>query len=192
MLSGLAIRCLNRPMGRTTGFTLVEMVVTMVVIGVLFAVASPIFSTALQSYAEGSARLQTLTKARYATERIARELREVTFNSAALPPQYSFTVLGSNLVTFVRNDNGTIRTVTIAAAPPAVTLRYSNPVVNPPPTLTDELAAATDLVFTYYDRNGVLLGAPTGATVAAVQVSLTLTKDGVAHTQQTRVTLRNN
>lgn len=179
----------RRPAG---GFTLVEMVVTMVVIGVLLAVAAPIFSTALQAYAQGSARLQTLTKARYATERIARELREVTYNAAAVPPQYSFTVLGSNTVTFTRNDNGTNRTVTITSAPPTVRLSYSTPVAIPAPTLTDELAAAADLAFTYYDRNGGLLVAPTGANVAAVQISLTLTKDGVAHTQQTRVTLRNN
>jgi len=185
MRSGLATRRPDRPVGRATGFTLVEMVVTMVVIGVLFAVASPIFSTALQSYAEGSERLQTLTKARYATERIARELREVQHTGAG----YSIAFFGANRIVFT---NTTPRIVTVAAAPPAVTLQYNNPVVNPAPTLTDELAAATDLSFTYLDSNDVVLVAPTPANVAAIQIRLTLTKDGVAHTQQTRVTLRNN
>ncbi len=166
---------------RARGFSLIEMIVSIVLLGILLAAAAPIFSTSLQSYVESRSRIDTLSKARFATERIARELREVR-NAGGT---YSFATMLPNAVSFT-NASGT--TVTITAAPPDVMLAYSVPNVSS--ILTDELGAATDLSFTYYDSSGI--PGATAATVAEVQVSLTLTKDGVSYPQQTRVALRNH
>jgi prepilin-type N-terminal cleavage/methylation domain-containing protein len=164
---------------RAAGFSLIELVVAMVVIGALLAVAAPVFSTALQAYVESNDRLGTIGKARYATERIARELREVSFSGGA----YAFT---SMTPTSVRFTNVGGNTVTVTAAPPVATLGYTAP--NVTATLTDEVQA---LGFSYYDRAGALMGVPNPATVGYVEVVLTLSKSGVTHTQRTRVALRN-
>jgi len=161
------------------GFSLIEMVVSIVVLGVLAAVTAPVISTSMRGYVESDATLTTLSKARYATERIARELREVQYNTGA--GIFSFTAMGANNVTFTK-WNGT--TVTLNVAGTNVNLRYAPPNVTAP--LTDELGALT---LTYLDANGV--AGATAATVRAIDVSLTLTNRGATHTQRVRVGLRN-
>lgn len=162
-----------------TGFSLIEMVVSIVVLGVLSAVTAPVFTTSLRGYVESDATLTTLSKARYATERIARELREVQYNSGT--GSFTFTAMGANNVTFTK-WNGT--TVTLNVAGTNVNLRYAPPNVTAP--LTDELGALT---LAYLDATGAI-GA-TASTVRAIDVNLTLTNRGATHTQQVRVGLRN-
>ena len=161
------------------GFSLVEMIVSIVVLGVLAAVTAPVFTSSLRGYVESDAHLTTLSKARYATERIARELREVQYNNGT--GSFSFSAMGPNNVAFLKQD-GT--TVTLSVAGTNVNLRYAPPNVTAP--LTDELGALT---LTYLNANGV--AGATAATVRAVDVSLTLTNRGATHTQRVRVGLRN-
>ena len=162
-----------------TGFSLIEMVVSIVVLGLLAAVTAPIFSSTLRGYVESDAHLATLSKARYATERIARELREVNYNSGT--GSYSFALMGPGSMTFTKQD-GT--TVTLSSAGSNLNLRYAPPGVTAP--LTDERSALT---FTYLTATGA--AGATAATVASVDVSLTLSSHGATHTQRVLVGLRN-
>lgn len=161
------------------GFSLVEMVVSIVVLGVLAAVTAPVFTASLRGYVESDAHLTTLSKARYATERIARELREVQYNSGT--GTFAFTAMGTNNATFTKQD-GT--TVTLNVAGTNVNLRYQPPNVTAP--LTDELGALT---LSYLNTNGA--AGATAATVRAIDVSLSLTNRGATHVQRVRVGLRN-
>lgn len=162
---------------RSAGFSLVELIVSIVVLGVLAAVTAPIFSSSLRVYVESDAHLTTLGKARYATERIARELREVQRNAGA----YSFSVMGPNNMTFTKQD-GTIVALSVAGG--NMNMSYTPPGVMAP--LTDELSA---LSFTYLTAAGT--PGASAATVVSVDVSLSLSNRGATHTQRVRVGLRN-
>lgn len=168
-----------RPRVIQTGFSLVEMVVSIVVLGILAAITAPVFSTSMRGYAESDAHLTTLSKARYATERIARELREVQYN--AVTGNFLFTAMGANNVSFTKQD---LTTVTLNVAGANLNLRYAPPNITAP--LTDELTALT---LTYLNTNGA--PGANATTVRAIDVSLTLTNRGVSHTQRVRVGLRN-
>lgn len=172
--------CAPRSRTRKTGngFSLIEMVVSIVVLGVLAAVTAPVFTTSMRTYVESDAHLTTLSKARYATERIARELREVQYNSGT--GTFSFTAMGANSVTFTK-WNGT--TVALSVAGANVNMRYTPPNVTAP--LTDELGSLT---LAYLDSTGA--GGATPATVRGIDVTLTLTNRGATHTQRVHVGLR--
>lgn len=164
---------------RSAGFSLVELIVSIVVLGILAAVTAPIFSSTVRTYVESDAHLATLSKARYAIERITRELREVQYNSGT--SSFAFATMAAGNTTFTKWD-GT--TVALSTAGSNINMRYAPPGVMAP--LTDELSA---LVLRYLDASGN--PGATAATVASVEVTLTLFSHGATYTQRVRVGLRN-
>jgi prepilin-type N-terminal cleavage/methylation domain-containing protein len=167
-------------MRRASGFSLIEMVVSIVVLGLLAAATAPIFSSSMRAYVDSDMHLATLGKARYATERLARELREVRYTGGA----YSFATLGATSMVFTKQD---ATTVTVASAGTNLNMTYAPPNVTAP--LTDELSAVNFLYCTALQNPPVCTANATN--VASVQVSLTLTSRGASHTQRVRVALRN-
>jgi MSHA biogenesis protein MshO len=167
----------------TAGFTLIEMTMVIVVIGILAAATVPLLINSFRAYETNQTNLVTLSKLRYATERMAREIREV---------RYSGGVYAMNLNTtapqFTKSD-GTV--VTITSAPPLATLQYSTPAMTA--TLTNQVQLAPNgLQFDYFDINDSNVGVTT-ATVAYVDVTLTLTDpNSGAAAQRTRIALRNH
>jgi len=152
------------------------------VVGILVATSIPLLINSFRAYEANQTNLVTLTKLRYATERMAREIRDVQFAGGV----YAI-VMGATTLTFTKNDAaGTV--VTITAAPPLATLQYSTPAMTA--TLTDQVAA-NGLQFQYYDINNNTVGVTT-ANVAYVDVDLTLTDPNSGAAQQrTRIALRN-
>ena len=59
------------------GFSLIELVATLLVLGLMTSFAVPYLSNGARVYNDTSAALQTASKLRYASERMARELREI-------------------------------------------------------------------------------------------------------------------
>lgn len=172
----------NCPSGRSRyrGFTLIEMTMVIVILGVLAAASAPLLTNSFQAYETSQTNLVTLSKLRYATERMAREVREVAFDGT----NYQIT-MGASTLSFTKNDTaGTV--VTITGAPPLVTLQYSTPAMSA--TLTDQV---TSLQFQYCDIADSCVGVTT-ATVAYIDVALTLTDpNSGAAVQRTRIALRN-
>jgi len=164
------------------GFTLIEMVMVIVIIGILAAFSTPFLLGTFEAFETNQTNLVTLTKMRYATERMAREIREVRFAGGV----YAI-VMGATSLQFTKNDTaGTV--VTITSAPPLVTLQYSAPAMNA--TLTDQVVA-NGLQFLYFDINNNSVGVTT-ANVAYVDIDLTLTDpNSGAMQQRPRVALRN-
>lgn len=165
------------------GFTLIEMVMVIVIIGILAAFSTPLLLGTFQAFETNQTNLVTLSKLRYATERMAREIREVRFAGGA----YAI-VMGPTTLQFTKNDTaGTI--VTITSAPPLVTLQYSTPAMDA--TLTDQVAV-NGLQFVYYDINNNSGASIDATNIAYVDVALTLTDPNSGPMQQrTRVALRN-
>lgn len=162
------------------GFTLIEMSMVIVILGILAAATTPLLTNSFRAYETNQSNMVTLSKLRYATERIARELREVRFNGT----NYEIASMTANTLSFTKNDVAST-IVTIASAPPLATLQYSTPAMTS--TLTDQV---TSLQFEYYDISDAATAS--NVDVAYVDVVLTLTDpNSGAAVQRTRIALRN-
>ena len=157
---------------------MVEAVVAILLMSILAMAAIPLISGGVEAYQATSSQLVTLSKLRYATERIAREIREVR-RVPATPTNYNITTTPGSSVTFTKFD---ATQVTITGTPPLVTLAYPAATA----TLTDQVSALT---FRFLDINGAVTAS--AALVAFVEISLSLTVDGAVLQQRTRVSLRN-
>lgn len=167
------------------GFTLIEAVVSIVLIGVLAMAVIPVIDSGVRTYATTTNSLNALSKLRYATERMAREIREVRRNPLS-PTNFEISTLGANNLVFTKTDGNQ---VTISSGTPNVNLAYQTPSATG--VLTDLLNANTDLSFQYYLANKTT---PTVSLsqLAYVRISLTLTdRDGAQVNQLTWVALRN-
>lgn len=162
---------------RGRGFTLVEMVMAIIVLAVLAAVTTPMMLQGILAYQATYNSLQTLDKLRYATERLAREIRETdrvagvyTISMATTPP-----------LTFTKAD-GTGVTVSAGGT---LSLSYATPAVSA--VLTDEY---TTLAIAYFDANGA--STTSASDVRYVELTLTLTNpaSGQVYSQRTRAMLR--
>ena len=164
------------------GFTLIEMVASIIIAGALAAVSVPMLSNGFRAYAATHASLLTLSKLRYATERMVREIREVR-RDPANPSNYDIAVMNATTFKFKKTDG-----VEVTINKPAqITLAYSIPNVTPSPTLTDQVDS---LQFKYFKEDGKTETA-SKSEVAFVQISLSLIQDTATYPQRVRVDLRN-
>ena len=195
-------------MKHARGFSLLELVVVIVVVGIMAAALTPVVLSSLTAYGKTQGDLIVLDKLRYATERLAREIREVKYDGST--NNYLFTNRSTSAPAFTRdyvtcNDSScsttTTSTLTVTVATidsssssttgcknaNCITLTYSTPTISPAPILIDQVSS---LAFAYYQANGTTL-ATSNSNVTAVEISLSLTQDGQPYNQRTRVELRN-
>lgn len=175
-------------MRRARGFTLIEMILAIMILGMLGAAAAMAINHGTRASLEAQTRVDTLSKLRLATERMAREIRLMR-RDPVTPTDFDIVSRSATALTFRRLDaNGsTVRTVTInGAAPPLLTLGYDSPAGTP--VLTDQVSA---FALAYYRADGTTVSAD-NADLAFVEISLTLTDaNGNAFAQRSRVGLRN-
>lgn len=168
----------RRPQG---GFTLLELVMVMLVLSIIAGLTAPIFSQGLAATRSTRENLQSIEKLRYASERLAREIRQINYNGTGY--DISTMVTGNcpssgTCLVFTKNDSFPT-TVSIGFTGSTVNLAYSSPALSA--TLTDEVSS---LAFNYYyDPGGV---------VTFVEYTLTLQNPvtGGRYSQRTRVALR--
>ena len=164
------------------GFTLMELIVTMIVVGLMTSFAVPYMSNGVRAYNDTAAALQTVSKLRYTSERIARELREIRNVGGNYDITTPVTAPGNTIV-FTKSDG---IQVTISDTSPTVSLAYNTLAAGANFTLSDEL---TSIAFNYYQNDGI--SQPTGvANVAYIEFELVL-NNGNSYSQRTRVALRN-
>jgi MSHA biogenesis protein MshO len=175
------------------GFTLVELVLVAIIASVMAAVTAPVVLSSLRAYDTTLGDVIVLDKLRYATERLAREIREVNYN--AVSKTFGFTnslSAAPNSPVFTRgyyDSSGVVtsRTVTVGnAGGGTVTIAYSDLSATGAQVLTDEVSSLT---FAYYDKNGASTTSTTN--VRYVEISLALSHNGNAYSQRTRVELKN-
>ncbi len=166
---------------RQQGFTLMETVVGLVVLAVLGAAAGYGLANGALAFVNSTDAVHTLGKLRYASERMAREIREIR-RDPVTPALYDVSTMAPTTLAFTKTD-GT--SVTLNSAAPLATLSYSSPAGTH--VLTDEVGTLT---FAYYQADG-----STAATgdwdLAFVEFELVLTRDGNSYPQRSRVALRN-
>jgi Tfp pilus assembly protein PilW len=198
------------------GFTLIELVIFSITVSIMAVVLSPIMLSSLSAYDSIQGDVVVLDKLRYATERMAREIREIQYASSYTTPatncsdsptttdHYCIFIMGANSMRFRRSytdSTGAItwRTVTIGNTGSAVTLAYSDMSSTGAIVLTDELGAAGNLGFAYFQQDGstaTLAGNVTcpvsNTCMDSIEITLTLSHNGNDYTQHTRVNLRNS
>lgn len=190
------------------GFTLVELVVVTVLLGIVAAMASGPALQGLRGRAAVEANLEATSKLRYAMERVVRELRQTSYdvdNARLFIAPTAFTNASDNRsagICFKRV--GSALAVAVGVAAGALTLRAPPP--SPPfpdctggtaVTLVDSVSALSLSYFAYDATTGNLIPQPVGASdfaakVRAVQVSLTLLTDGLAGPSQTTLVMLRN
>lgn len=172
---------------RQRGFTLMELIIVVVILGYLAALGSSVIVDTFRTTKMVNESQSNADRARYAVERLAREIREVKYISAGSGYGITSTLSSSatNMV-FTRSIGGADVTVTINKSGTDLTLGYSSPAV------TSNLAtqvSAFALDFLQLDNTAATLT----TDVRFVVVSLTVTDaaSGQSVTERVRVALRN-
>ncbi len=168
---------------KQTGFTLIEMIASMLLLAVLAAAAIPFMSNGVQTYNSTADGLQTISKLRYASERLARELREIRHNGTGYDISTSVTASG-NAIRFRKSD---LEWVNVNTNAPNLTMNYETLASGADFILSDDL---TSINFDYYRIDGV--NSPTSnVDVAFIEFELVLNSNGASYSQRTRIALRN-
>lgn len=168
---------------RQRGFTLVELIITVVVLGILAAVGSSMFSDTFMTARMVNASQSSADQARYAMERLAREIREVKYSGNAYAISSTMSP-GATTMAFTRAISGSDVTVTINKSGTDLTLDYSGTTS----TLASDVTAFT-LDFLQLDNTATTLASAVRFVV--ITVTVTDATSGQAIKQQTRVALRN-
>ena len=167
-------------MPNARGWTLVELIMVMVIIGILAAFIGPVLLNAIKAYDRMQVTLNTYGKMRYAMERMAREIAAVR-RLAADTTDFDVTTMTASMFTFFKED-GT--QVTLALAGTDLNLTYAATGTG---LLADRVGALT---FAYYRGDGVTVAA-NATELAFVEVSMTVTDGTTNYPNRVRVALRN-
>lgn len=178
------------PSVRTTGYTLIELVIVIMIVGILAAFVAPILTATVSSYQTSADNVEILAKMRYATERMAREIHQMR-KDVTNTANYDIGMMAATQLVFTRTDGIQI-SIDNATLATEIKLAYTSPAVTA--TLTD---AVTSFSFTYCKIDGTTCATSTGATVdksnvAFIQIDMTLAGSGTGtYTSTMRVDLRN-
>jgi prepilin-type N-terminal cleavage/methylation domain-containing protein len=162
------------------GFTLMELVISILVLGILGATAAYGIQNGVLAFQATEDALDSLGKLRYATERLARELREVRRDPLDSSRHDITTPLAANGIAFVKQD-GTA--VSVAVSGTTLTLEYDNPAGAQ--VLTDRLGGFS---LGYFDADGNATASDT--ELAFIELEIVLSDSSGSLPQRTHVALR--
>jgi prepilin-type N-terminal cleavage/methylation domain-containing protein len=162
------------------GWTLVELIMVMVIVGILAAFVGPVLLNAVKAYDRTQTTVNTYGKMRYAMERMAREITAVRRNPANTT-DFDVTTMTPTNLTFFKED-GTQVTITIAGT--NLNLTYAGTGTG---LLADQVGT---LAFAYYRFDGATAAA-NATELAFVEISMTISDGTTNYANRTRVALRN-
>jgi prepilin-type N-terminal cleavage/methylation domain-containing protein len=169
--------------GHHSGFTLLEMVITITTLAVLAMLVTPYLNLSVRAYNDNAREQKILGELRYASDRIARELRGIRRNPVISTEYEIITPLSSTTISFVSNDG---EAVTIEDSAPQLNLRYNSLAGNAPFPLSTSLQS---LSFNYLRSDEITLASGSG-DVAYIEFEIQLLANGQTYNQRSRVALR--
>jgi prepilin-type N-terminal cleavage/methylation domain-containing protein len=183
-----------------SGFTLTEMLVAMIFIGVLFAVFATVVSSTIRHNDEIEEQTVLQAEARGAIDQIAQDLRAAYTGDDTVAPIES---LSATQITFLSPDRKTpmhLRRVSYRLSGGTLQRRQaiSSDTDGAPwviPTLpswgTRVQRVVNSTVFTYYDEDGVVTNVPANVATVGITVTVaTATSSTRQFTYQSSVSLR--
>jgi prepilin-type N-terminal cleavage/methylation domain-containing protein len=185
---------------REGGFTMVELLASMIVLGILFSAFSIVFSSTIHNNAQVEGQTLFQTEARAALDRLVRDLRQSSTGDSSTA---RIAAMSGSTLTFYTPDSATpyhLREISYRVAGGELDrqIATSTNTGGPPWTMgafspwSKQVGSITNTTaFTYLDANGAVTTAP--ASVQSIAVSLTLATIVAASRQftySTSVTLR--
>jgi type II secretory pathway pseudopilin PulG len=175
------------------GYTLVELVVACGLIGSLAAVAGLIWVDSFSTVSAVEADSAGIAQARYALERLSREIRQIKYNSSGTV--YCITTMTSTQLVYNRTPNSSSYastcgtndiTVTVAQSGTNVSLAYSGS-----PAASSNIATSVGtFAFRYLD--GTYAASASASSIRYVEITLTVQPtNGQSTALRTVVALRN-
>lgn len=174
---------------KNSGFTLVELVISIVLLGMLAAVGTGMIADSFDTTYMVNASEASAGQARYALERMEREIREIKY----VDPNYSISTMTSTKMVFTKTVNGTDTTVTICNGTSPGCAGSSALLTLGSPSTTSTLSSQVgSFALAYFQADGVTAASGNG-DIRFVRISLTLTDptSGQSMAQRTRISLRN-
>lgn len=180
---------------RQKGFTLIESIVTIIIVGIISATVSMIIGNYLENYDATSRRTILQTSAQLAIERISREVRNALPNSICTPNPTGTACLPStqNIVTFIKVKDAGYYQDKVGVYPDGVTA-FAALAVNPDPATTlidilsgtDLRAQVNDYVVVYNINNSAVY---TGNNLAIITTVTPMNVDAIAGDDIIRLTI---
>jgi prepilin-type N-terminal cleavage/methylation domain-containing protein len=150
------------------GFTLVEAIAALAVMGVLAGAAAPILLSAGDSYAGSSVRAQLTTELSVALDRVVRELRSIPGRAGAESPAAGIDAISATAITW-GGDNG-------------ISLQGSDLVLTTAGTPAVLLRDVAELAMAAYDEDNAPLALPLAGddcdAVRRIEVRLSQSRQG--------------
>jgi len=152
----------------SNGFTLIEIVITIAIVGIIAGIAAMIIAQGVRAYSDERLRSDVHYQARFAMERMSREIRTIRSRAdvtTMLNTDLQFADVSGNAVRFNLVGSDIRRSGSLLA---------SN---------------ITSFAFSYYQDSGA--AAPSAATLWTIEISLTATQGAEVLQMRTRVHPRN-
>jgi len=163
------------------GFTLIEGLATIVVLGAIGSVASTVILASVDSYIEAATMAEIHTEASVAMDRMARELRNVELDTAAAGIAPNVDAVTSTTITWETDCY-------ISLIAGKIWIRIDGG------TASVLLADVTAFTPKIYDESNTLIALPVNTTacdpIRRIELSFTIERYGVSETLRSRIFLR--
>lgn len=163
------------------GFTLIELVVTIVIVGIISGIAAMIIAQGVRAYSDEQRRSDVHYQARFAMERMSREIRHIR-SRAAVPVNDIPSMTGTMLE--YRNTEGTLIGFQLSGG--LIQRRQDSGAWQ---TLASNITAPGGNLFVYRDAAGA--GSATQAALWSIEIVFTASQAGETLDMRTRVHPRN-